>query len=725
MSPEIPPERKRQMTYRERMALLHEKKLSDTRGKMAQQGYMDADDYGTVPLPEGYSFEPVLKDGGIYGPAACIENFERFMKGHPIYVDRLEILAGRWRDRFDSYRGKASWPSRFSYDELKPLQELYDTSPGIDAWAHFAADYTIGLRLGWGGILEKVRRYRKQNRDPEKEIFYDAEERTVLAIQEFIARHLPEIERLLAEETEPEFRATLREMLEANRHLISEPPRTFLEACQWMAWFAIVSRMYNRDGAGCQLDALLLPYYRRDVKAGILDEEKAKFIVADLLLIDTHYYQLSGPDTDGNDMTSELSYLILEAGRWLDSSCNLTVRWHENMDDRFFTQAVRTLFEDRRGWPRFSGDVGLMNYMKNRGITREIARSRYAVGCHWMSVPGREYSLNDCVKINLAKLFMVAFDEMMGDGGERSLARLQTLIVKHLAAAVDVTAKGIQLHKAHQHEVFPELVMNLMMQGTIERGENISRCAELFTFGIDGAGLGTVADSLAAIEQRVEKERRLTYDELRTLLENDFAGVEGERARQMLASSERYCAGNSLGDKWARWLTEVWTDAVKSYPMPEPVQLIPGWFSWSSDIHFGSTVGATPNGRKKGTPITHGANPTPGFRKDGAVTAMATGIASVQPGWGNTAPLQLEFDPRISAEEGGVELIAELLRTHFRMGGTLVNVNVLDQETLMEADRDPMSHPDLVVRVTGFTAYFCTLSPAFRKLVIDRFIDGI
>ena len=98
------------MTYQERMKALRAKKIADTKAKMTQQGYMDADDYGTVPLPEGYHFEPTKRDGGIFGPAACIENYERFMENHPIYVDPLEILAGRWRDRFDKYREDFPWP---------------------------------------------------------------------------------------------------------------------------------------------------------------------------------------------------------------------------------------------------------------------------------------------------------------------------------------------------------------------------------------------------------------------------------------------------------------------------------------------------------------------------------------------------------------------------------------------------------------------------------------
>ena len=103
---------------------------------------------------------------------------------------------------------------------------------------------------------------------------------------------------------------------------------------------------------------------------------------------------------------------------------------------------------------------------------------------------------------------------------------------------------------------------------------------------------------------------------------------------------------------------------------------------------------------------------------------MSTGIAGVQPGYGNTAPLQLEFDPQISREDGGVQRVMELIRTHFELGGTLININVLDGEKLLAAHKNPDLYPDLVVRVTGFTAYFATLSPEFRQLIVDRFLNG-
>jgi formate C-acetyltransferase len=264
--------------------------------------------------------------------------------------------------------------------------------------------------------------------------------------------------------------------------------------------------------------------------------------------------------------------------------------------------------------------------------------------------------------------------------------------------------------------------MNLMMKNTLERGEDISQCAELYTVGIDGAGLAVVADSFGALQTRVEEEKLLTWDEMFEALDNDFAD---ERTRLILNSAPKYCQGGTVSDEWAKRLTELWVKTVKSQPMPNGRQLLPGWFSWSRTIEYGSKVGATPNGRRSGEPISHGANPNPHFRKDGAVTAQSSGIAAISCNRGNTAPLQLEFDPRISDIDEGVDIVVELIKGHFELGGTLININVLDSAKLFEANNNPDLYPDLVVRVTGFTAYFASLSPKFRQLVVDRFLEGI
>jgi formate C-acetyltransferase len=264
--------------------------------------------------------------------------------------------------------------------------------------------------------------------------------------------------------------------------------------------------------------------------------------------------------------------------------------------------------------------------------------------------------------------------------------------------------------------------MNLLMHNTVERGEDISQCAEIYTVGVDGAGLAVVADSFAALVTRVEKEKAISWDEMYEALDNDFSD---ERIRLMMSSTPKYCHGNTIADEWALKLRDSWVSMVKAQKMPEGRQLVPGWFSWARTIEYGSKVGATPNGRRKGEPISHGANPNPRFRKDGAPSAQSNGIASVQCGYGNTAPLQIEFDPMISIDEGGVDVVLNLIEGHFQKGGTLININVLDTEKLMAANENPDLYPDLVVRVTGFTAYFASLTPGFRQLVVDRFLKGM
>jgi formate C-acetyltransferase len=139
---------------------------------------------------------------------------------------------------------------------------------------------------------------------------------------------------------------------------------------------------------------------------------------------------------------------------------------------------------------------------------------------------------------------------------------------------------------------------------------------------------------------------------------------------------------------------------------------------------LGARVGATPNGRRAGEPISHSADPDPGFLADGggAPTAKSTAVAGVQPRWGNTTPLQIDLDRNLAFELGGIEAVEALLRTHNDLGGTLVNINVISKEQLLEAHKDPSKNPDLVIRVTGYSAYFRTLSPEYRQQVVDRIL---
>ena len=322
----------------------------------------------------------------------------------------------------------------------------------------------------------------------------------------------------------------------------------------------------------------------------------------------------------------------------------------------------------------------------------------------------------------------VALQEMIADSvNAPSVDRLWSGFEAHLRRAVEVTAEGIDFHMSHMHEVFPELLLDLFCHGPVEKGLDATHGGvEFYNMCVDGASLATVADSFAALEQRVEKERRLTWQQAARHLETDWTGIEGERARLMMKNIRRFGSGGSRADEWAVRVSRTFTSLVKERPTPAGFNMIPGLFSWAKVIDLGRAVEATPNGRHAHAPLSHGPNPDPGFNegKGGTPTQMAAAVAAVQPGYGNTAPLQLDLDPGMARGEEGLANIEALIQGHFDLGGTLVNINVLDRDQILEARKDPSRYPDLVVRVTGFSAYFANLSEELREYVVQRIVDG-
>ncbi|WP_319268682.1 pyruvate formate lyase family protein [uncultured Draconibacterium sp.] len=712
--------------YQKRIDALRTKKLAQTQEKIKIEGLLDEDDYGRIVPPEKvWKSIPNHPDGSFYGLDGWTNNFCDLMEHHSVYVDPNDAFAGRWMYFMSRMRAN-KWNPDYPYDHLQPNIDKYNLICGIGDDAHFAPDYKLGIRLGWQGLLDKIEKYRKINTSEEQQQFYDAHERVIKSIQVWIKNHIEAIRKMILNETNPELADNLKEMLEVNENIISAAPKTLREACQWIIWYHLASRTYNRDGAGGQIDTLLQPFYEKDLAAGRIDHGKTVYYLACFLINDPIYWQLGGPDKDGNEQASDISYLILEAGDKINTSLNITVRVHDGMDEELFKRSVYYLIKNKNAWPRFSGDKALVEGFMKNGFDAATARQRIAVGCNWMSLPGMEYTMNDLVKVNMAKVFEVAYFEMMADkSSENSTSNLWERFSARLAVAVKTAADGVRHHLKYQKYNEPELILNLLSHGPLEKGRDVvDGGAQYYNLSIDGAGLAVVADSLAALEQRIENEQKISWEEILYHVESNFEEAEGERIRLLMKNSERYAQGNSLADKWADNINELFTGLVRKESDEKKGHLfIPGFFSWANTVGFGKAVGATPNGRKSQTPISHGANPNPGFTADAASLAMASAIARIQPGYGNTAPMQWELDPSLAKEEHA-ELIGSIIKTHFNMGGTLINVNIMDKEKVLEAHKDPTKYSELVVRITGFTAYFSMLTPEFRQLVVDRILES-
>lgn len=733
------------LSYRERLDILRQRKLAYTRDKQQVIGSMDYDDWGLIlPPPDERILIDVMGPSGIpikdvhlngiemlsnhpsgsyFGPQSVGENYRRLLQRHPVFVDPVSSLAGAYMTNFGSYQ-PVNWPPEFDYSHLHDDQKKYQLDTGIGGRQHFSQDLTIGLQLGWGGLLDKIAHYRTVN--PDSSAFYDGLEAVILGVQDWIRRHADAAREMAEDEPDSQQRQNLETIADINERLVADAPQTFREACQWILWYQLIARMYNGSGSLGRLDVVLQPFYEADTTTGTLTDDEAMFHIACILLRDTAYIQLGGPDAAGRDVTSPLSFLILEAAHQLRIPTNIGIAVGKDVDPALLQRGVEIIMEDKLGHPKFLGVDQTAADFTRLGYPIEDGRERVYTGCHWLSIPGREYTMDDMIKVVLPVVFDIALRDMLSDTTvEPDIDTLWQFYDRHLTHAVAVIAEGIDFHIEHMHRVFPELVLDLLCHGPIEKGLDASQPAgvDYINIGIDGSGLANVADSFAAIEQRIENEKRMTWADLLAHLDADWAGVDGNRARLMMKAVPHYGHGGARADDYARRIAQHFAEKVIEQRTPAGHRMVPGLFSWAKMLKSGRKLGATPDGRYAGEPISQGANPSPGFRKDGAPTALAAAVASVQPGYGNTAPMQIEFEPMLARETGGVELVKNLITTHFDLGGSQINMNILDREKILAANENPDLYPDLIVRVTGFSAYFASLSPEFRQLVVNRILQ--
>jgi len=739
----------RQPSYDERIKALEQAKTEFNEQKVRSFGTHDSDDHGWIPWPQPIPFEPrpTHADGAAYGFRGVGANFRRWLQVHPIYINPNSGTAGAWvqngvpgvcgydwlRPLSERKRGTVSdeeleQPRNWAPDDRPADQSVFALqrrfnhyAGGIGSANHLSPDMRIGLDLGWGGLLAKLRRFRAYNH-PDDTSFYDGEEGFVLGVQEWIGRHVSAAREMAAVETNALLKQNLVEIADMNAWLVDNPPRTLREAVQFLVWFQSVDRMWGLGGAMGQIDQLLWPYYEADVAAGrITDDDEVVWYIASMFFNDTHYSQIGGQGPDGADLSNRLSFLVLEAMHKLHIPTNIALRVYDGMNMDLLRRAIENHIADGTG-VSFACSKGLDEGFMRQGHPIGLARTRAKVGCNWTALPGVEYCLQDVTRVCLITPLLMAMDELMTlPEPERTLDYLWERYQAHLAFSVGVLKRGKDLHMERQGRNFPEIVLNLFCHGPIERGCDVAAGGvDIVDLAVDGIGLATAADSFASIEQRVVKEKRLTWEQLKAHLDNDFK--DAEDVRLMLNSVPRYGSGKGGGDVWAKRISDLWDRLVSSEPTPNGWRVVPGLFSHGGTFRYGSNLPATPNGRRAGEPTSHSADPDPGFLPGGmvAATAKSTAVASVQPRWGNTTPLQIEFDSKLAKDMGGVEALMAYVLTHNAQGGTLINMNVVSKEMILEAHADPMTHPDLVIRVTGYSAFFRSLSREYRQPIVDR-----
>lgn len=381
--------------------------------------------------------------------------------------------------------------------------------------------------------------------------------------------------------------------------------------------------------------------------------------------------------------------------------------------------------------PALFNDDGIVPALQRLGACREDARDYSVVGCVEWGVPYRSFPAAGAAFLSLAAVLddvlhgraapaarpggVPAFESM-----EELFSAFAAALAHRIAAAVDGNDAIERAHAAFR----PTPLLSLLVGGCIEAGRDVTAGGARYnSSGMQGVGLADVADSLVAIEQLVFGEKRLTLAELMTAVDANFAGHE-ELRRRLQVKTTKYGRDEGAAERWARRVAKRYCELVSGHRNPRGGPYAPGFWSMTTHVGFGSRLGALPSGRRAGEPLADGISPVNGADSLGPTASLLAASAACSSDVGNGLALNEKLDPWLVEGESGSRWMDGLTRGYFRAGGLQVQYNIVDAAVLLDAKAHPERHRDLVVRISGYSAYFNDLTEQMKDDIIARTLHG-
>jgi len=582
----------------------------------------------------------------------------------------------------------------------------------------------------------------------------------------FAERHADLAARMAADETDPARRDELREIETVCRRVPAHAPRTFHEALQtyWFAHLAVVTELNGWDAfSPGHLDQHLLPYYERELAAGTLTRERAKELLQCFFVkfnnhpappkvgvtaaesgtyTDFANINIAGLLRDGTDGSNEVSFLLLEVideMHILQPSQNIQIS--AETPDRFLKDAVR-LIRKGYGYPSVFNADRVVDELTRQGKSVEDAREGGTSGCVEAGAFGKEaYILTGY--FNLPKVLELALNDGVDPrtgtrlgpptGDPRSFADFDALFaafetqMKHF---LDIKLRGNDVIERFYAREMPAPYLSLITDDCIERGLDYNEGGARYnTSYVQGVGIGTITDSLAALRRYGfgdggsgaddgigEGDRPM--DRFLTALETDFEH-DAELHELVTNRSPKWGNDDDEADTLMRRVFDAYFASVDGRPNQRGGTYHIDMLPTTCHIYFGSVTGATPDGRQAGSPLSEGISPVQGADRLGP-TAVLRSAAKMDHGRTGGTLLNMKFAPDALCEERDLDNLTDLIRTYFTLGGHHIQFNVVSAETLRDAQLHPEAHRDLIVRVAGYSDYFCDLSRELQDEIISR-----
>lgn len=628
-----------------------------------------------------------------------------------------------------------------------------------DGTGHLLCDYEYILGHGLEGVLARIEAARAtidyfRAGALEKKMELDAMEIAVRATIAYAHRFADEAEHRAVEVEDSARAEELRQIAVNLRTVPEKPARTFWQALQSL-WLCNLVVQTESNGTGVsigRLDQWMYPYYKRDIDAGAITQDEAQELLDSLWLkfeeinkirstaaveifsgyLTNQCVTIGGVDKNGADATNELSYMCLQAQ--LDvylKSPQMAVRVHSRTPYKFLRKAIDCIGLGG-GNPELLGDNCVIQAMVRLGMSLDVARDYANVGCVEPSVVGG-WGIHKGGSINLPKLADLALTdgldrkshEQVGchSGKPETFKTFEDYLEavhRQMEHFVRVSTSVTGIVEGYRRDMTPHVFTSAVIPDCIERCQDVTAGGARYNWtGMNINGGANFANGIAAVKKLVFDEGKYTLAQVNEALDADFEGF-GELQYDLL-KAPKYGNDDDYVDLILRDGIAYLSDEYARYTNPRGGIFTIGFFPGTLHHYYGSFTGATADGRHAGEPFADAISPTSGTDKNGPTAVMSSVTKLDMTRSGNGSVLNMKFSPSLFKTEEDVDKFLSLNKTYCTlMGGFHVQYNIVSRETLLAAQADPKAYKDLIIRVTGYSAYFTELGRDIQDEIISR-----
>ncbi len=631
--------------------------------------------------------------------------------------------------------------------------------------SHTVPDFATLLELGTGGLVQRLEAKLAAGGDGESATTWRAMVRCLHAVESY-ADHLASVVETLKRAATPERLAELTEMAEACRRVPKAPPRTLYEAFTsiWIVWVALHNENADTGLSLGRLDQLLQPYFAADV-AGLEGEEREAYIERAVELAgcfflrctdhfplspelgnhlfggasSTQALTLGGLTPEGGDAVNDMTYIFLKVTELLGiRDVNVNARFQPGVSSQAYLDRLCDVNVLTAGTPSMHNDAAVLAALRPHGYSEEQLRDWSATGCVEPSISGEHMGHTGSVLFNLVATLELALNdgfhplirEQVGphtgaltdfDGFEAFFAAWTTQLHHLIAQATELDRMLGGVHAEYR----PTPLLSALMRGPLESGRDVTRGgARINTSGSSNIGLADVTDSLLVLKQLVFEQRLVPLDALARALASDFEDEPGLLAL-LERHAQRFGSGSddavAMANRVARTVHEAWAAQVN----PRGGPYTSGFWSMSQHVAYGNLSGALPSGRRAGQPFTPGLTPHPSASK--SLLDNLRDVARLDPvSMDNNMAFNVKLVPSArDTRQETVERMRAYVAAYFDLGGMQLQFNTVTAATLRDAMAHPEAYRGLLVRISGYNAYFVTLSREVQLELIERAEYGL